>query len=154
MVVCSCNCTTSIQHTLSTKLCLGHVHFHYFLIHSFFETWLIFPLQVQNTGKRKVMCWVCWKETAFIVGHIVRKRSWPVPRSILTFFEGRKKSHGYLMISEIPSDIPTRNLQNKSKSLPLHQSGFGGLVVNMLTSGTRVRGFEPGRSHWIFQVSE
>ena len=27
---------------------------------------------------------------------------------------------------------------------------FGGLVVSMLTSGTQVRGFKPGRSRWIF----
>ena len=29
-------------------------------------------------------------------------------------------------------------------------SGFGGLVVSMLASGTLVRGFEPGWSRWIF----
>jgi hypothetical protein len=28
--------------------------------------------------------------------------------------------------------------------------GFGGLVVSMLASGSRVRGFEPDRSRWIF----
>jgi hypothetical protein len=28
--------------------------------------------------------------------------------------------------------------------------GFGGLVVRMLASGSRVRGFKPGRSRWIF----
>jgi hypothetical protein len=28
--------------------------------------------------------------------------------------------------------------------------GFGGLVVSMLASGSRVRGFKPGRSRWIF----
>ena len=28
--------------------------------------------------------------------------------------------------------------------------GFGGLVVSMLTSGTQVCGFKPGRSRWIF----
>jgi hypothetical protein len=28
--------------------------------------------------------------------------------------------------------------------------GFGGLVVSMLVSGSRVRGFIPGRSRWIF----
>jgi hypothetical protein len=28
--------------------------------------------------------------------------------------------------------------------------GFGGLVVSMLASGSRVRGFRPGRSRWIF----
>jgi hypothetical protein len=29
-------------------------------------------------------------------------------------------------------------------------SGFGGLVVSMLASGTQDRGFKPGLSHWIF----
>jgi hypothetical protein len=28
--------------------------------------------------------------------------------------------------------------------------GFGGLVVTMLASGSRVRGFDPDRSRWIF----
>jgi hypothetical protein len=28
--------------------------------------------------------------------------------------------------------------------------GFGGLVVSMLASCSRVRGFKPGRSRWIF----
>jgi hypothetical protein len=28
--------------------------------------------------------------------------------------------------------------------------GFGGLVVRMLASGSRVRGFKPGQSRWIF----
>jgi hypothetical protein len=28
--------------------------------------------------------------------------------------------------------------------------GFGGLVVSMLASGSRVRGFEPDQSRWIF----
>jgi hypothetical protein len=28
--------------------------------------------------------------------------------------------------------------------------GFGGLVVRMLASGSRVRGFKPGRRSWIF----
>jgi hypothetical protein len=32
-----------------------------------------------------------------------------------------------------------------------HQvDGFGGLVVRMLASGSRVRGFKPGRNRWIF----
>ena len=31
--------------------------------------------------------------------------------------------------------------------------GFGGLVVSILATGTRVRGFKPGRSRWIFRVS-
>jgi hypothetical protein len=32
-----------------------------------------------------------------------------------------------------------------------HVSGFGGLGVSMLASGTQVRGFEPGLSRRIFQ---
>jgi hypothetical protein len=28
--------------------------------------------------------------------------------------------------------------------------GFGGLVIRMLASGSRVRGFKPGRNRWIF----
>ena len=31
---------------------------------------------------------------------------------------------------------------------------FGGLVVRLLASGNRVRGFKPGRSRWIFRGSE
>jgi hypothetical protein len=30
------------------------------------------------------------------------------------------------------------------------EDGFGSLVVRMLASGSRVRGFKPGRSRWIF----
>jgi len=36
----------------------------------------------------------------------------------------------------------------------VESDGFGGLVVSVLPSGTRVRGFRPGRSHRIFQASE
>ena len=32
----------------------------------------------------------------------------------------------------------------------MSQDGFGGLVVNILASGTQIRGFNPGRSRWIF----
>ena len=31
--------------------------------------------------------------------------------------------------------------------------GFGGLVVSILATGTRVRGFKPSRSRWIFRES-
>ena len=31
--------------------------------------------------------------------------------------------------------------------------GFGGLVVSILASGNRVRGFKPDRSRWIFRAS-
>ena len=33
------------------------------------------------------------------------------------------------------------------------EDGFGGLVVSILATGTRVRRFKPGRSRWIFGVS-
>jgi hypothetical protein len=32
--------------------------------------------------------------------------------------------------------------------------GFGGLVVSLPASGSRVRGFKPGRSRWIFLYKE
>jgi hypothetical protein len=34
------------------------------------------------------------------------------------------------------------------------ESGFGGLVVNMLASGTQVRGFAPDRSRRIFPAGK
>jgi hypothetical protein len=38
---------------------------------------------------------------------------------------------------------------------PTHwDSGFGGLVVSMLASGTQDRGFEPGRSRQIFRAKK
>jgi hypothetical protein len=33
-------------------------------------------------------------------------------------------------------------------------SGFGGLVVSMLASGTQDRGFEPSQSRQIFRVKK
>jgi len=33
-------------------------------------------------------------------------------------------------------------------------SGFGGLEVSVLTSGTQVRGFKPGRSRRIFRAKK
>ena len=39
-------------------------------------------------------------------------------------------------------------------SIHPNNDGFGGLVVSMLASGNRVRGFKPGRSRWIFRASE
>ena len=35
----------------------------------------------------------------------------------------------------------------------LEVDGFGGLVVSILATGTRVRGFKPGWSRWIFRAS-
>jgi hypothetical protein len=38
------------------------------------------------------------------------------------------------------------------KILTLDGDGFGGLVVCVLASSSRIRGFKPGRSRWIFSV--
>ena len=38
-------------------------------------------------------------------------------------------------------------------NLLTHLDGCGGLVVSILATGTRVRGFKPGRSRWIFRAS-
>jgi hypothetical protein len=43
----------------------------------------------------------------------------------------------------------TQNVFRFSQQL-LSEDGFGGPVVRMLASGSRVRGFKPGRSRWIF----
>jgi hypothetical protein len=45
--------------------------------------------------------------------------------------------------------IKQLNLKFKTNENP-HGSGFGGLVVSMLASGTQVLGFKPDRSHQIF----
>ena len=107
--------------SLEHKVCLGHCPSCWLSYTFTFRNLACFPLQLQNTGKRNVMCWVYLKEAAFKVGHIVMKKSCSVRCTILTLLEGRKKDHGYLRISEIPSDTARWNLPNKSKSLPPHQ---------------------------------
>jgi hypothetical protein len=52
--------------------------------------------------------------------------------------------------NEFLSDLRTR--QSPTQSDIPDADGFGGLVVCVLASGSRVRGFEPGRSRWIFSV--
>ena len=47
-----------------------------------------------------------------------------------------------------------RHVNNVLTEFLFKQDGFGGLVVSMLASGTRVRGFKPGQSRWIFRASE
>jgi hypothetical protein len=39
-------------------------------------------------------------------------------------------------------------------TVPLSQSGFGGIAVSMLASGTQDRGLEPGRSRRIFRAKK
>jgi hypothetical protein len=49
----------------------------------------------------------------------------------------------------------TRNVINSYESLVIYHflmSGFGGLVVSVLASGTQDHGFEHSRSRWIFGV--
>jgi hypothetical protein len=41
-----------------------------------------------------------------------------------------------------------------SSSSYIFTYGFGGLVVSILATGTRVREFKPGRSRWIFRASK
>jgi hypothetical protein len=45
-------------------------------------------------------------------------------------------------------------VQPHNTAVRLSVDGFGGLVVSMLDSGARVRGFKPGRTRWIFRASE
>jgi hypothetical protein len=50
-----------------------------------------------------------------------------------------------------PKDVPKRRYGiSIILCVTLRDEGFGGLVVIMLASGTPVRGFNPGRSRWIF----
>jgi hypothetical protein len=45
--------------------------------------------------------------------------------------------------------IHAQNVKLKPPDVTVNSDGFGGLVVSMQASGTRVRGFKPGRSRWI-----
>jgi hypothetical protein len=47
-----------------------------------------------------------------------------------------------------------RNLSHRDSTYQVTYllDGFGGLMFCVLASGSRVRGFEPGRSRWIFSV--
>jgi hypothetical protein len=47
-------------------------------------------------------------------------------------------------VADIIVKLTIKPAHNKKKS------GFGGLVVSMLASGTQDRGFTPGQSRWIF----
>ena len=51
------------------------------------------------------------------------------------------------------TDVYQWQLINRDVWLNLQIDGFGGLVVSILATGTRVRGFKPGRSRWIFRAS-
>jgi len=69
-------------------------------------------------------------------------------------FRGSVKSTGYPLHSPVsPFTSPLVRLRVPSHfnwSLIINRDRFGGRVVIMLASGTRVRGFKPGRSRWGF----
>ena len=48
----------------------------------------------------------------------------------------------------------TQYLSDRQFNFVLVLSGFGGLVVSMLASGTHDRGFDPGRSRRIFRAKK
>jgi hypothetical protein len=53
----------------------------------------------------------------------------------------------------ITAPVSTNSLPtpwHTTRKVNFNLDGFGGLVVRMLVSGSRVRGFKPGRSRWIF----
>jgi hypothetical protein len=54
------------------------------------------------------------------------------------------------MLNSVRSSRPTKTFKNFNSKTKFNIDGFGGLVVRMLASGSRVRGFKPGRSRWIF----
>jgi hypothetical protein len=64
--------------------------------------------------------------------------------------------HYYFLLQKIKTGIRAvfnllKNFMKFYQILP-PQTSFGGLVVSVLASGSRVRGFEPGRSRRIFSV--
>jgi hypothetical protein len=58
----------------------------------------------------------------------------------------------YIYIRWSPFEIVISTVKFDRPQSKHPEDGFGGLVVCMLASGFRVRGFKPGRSRWIFSV--
>jgi hypothetical protein len=53
-------------------------------------------------------------------------------------------------MDQVPNPEAQLFLISIEEDLYLFTGGFGGLVVSMLASGSRVRGFKPGQGRWIF----
>jgi hypothetical protein len=80
----------------------------------------------------------------------------PAPPTLKAQFELHKpETHNRPVMSNriAPSYKTAKKLNNILKK-HLLLDGFGGLVVSVLASGSRVRGLETGRSRWIFLCSE
>jgi hypothetical protein len=61
------------------------------------------------------------------------------------------------VITDLYVNLPITDLTTTTKfwlQRTLIPSGFGGLVVSMLASGTQECGFAPGQSRWIFWVKK
>ena len=71
------------------------------------------------------------------------EQGWPVTRASRVNFRSQ--------IRQEPTLLHKTLAAKKARQV---QSGFGGLVVSTLASCIRFRGFESGRSRWIFRVSE
>ena len=66
--------------------------------------------------------------------------------------------HSLEALSPIPVAAIARHVLSEGRRPPQivtkQLDGFGGVVVSMLASRIRVRGFKPGRSRWIFRAPE
>ena len=104
--------------------------------------------------------WSCWRpkfhrmqshsNTRIKVSEGFKERKWcEMKKKIVWKIEGwgfGKKMHR-LHYKMCHNQVPLLN------SVTDTEDGFGGLVVSILATGTRVRGFKPGRSRWIFRAS-
>ena len=94
-------------------------------------------------------------------------RNYKAHRGFSKFFESAKKKKSVLKIKVVLLkfqlmcflclklvDCSENTVKINTTFIKQNYSGFGVLVVSMLASGTRVRGFEPGRSRWTFRMSE
>jgi hypothetical protein len=62
------------------------------------------------------------------------------------------KIHIFHQFRKIERNLCITKHRKRMEVMKLYPSGFGGLVVSVLASGSRVRVFEPGRSRRIFSV--
>jgi hypothetical protein len=95
--------------------------------------------------------WLTWLRFLMIFFSCIIQR-WDMP-SILyctTLMEAWTKWHPLQVTNAISSHNRHSVFKKRSSQISSALDGFGGLVVCMLASGSRVHGFKPGRSRWIF----